>query len=177
MDLTTIVRRKICAIGPRTQRELEDMGLTVNFRPSEYRAEAVAEGLKAKGIKGKRILLPKAREARRVLPEALSEAGALVDEVEVYRTLKPTQNKASLETILKKGVDLVVFTSSSTVCNFMELLSSKTTLNGVKVAVIGPLTGETARNYGLEPSIMATEYRIPSLVEAIIAHFTQQSRP
>jgi len=169
--------KKICAIGPRTQKELEKMGLTVHFRPSEYRAEGVAEGLRAQGIQGKKILLPRAREARRILPEALREAGALVDEVEVYRTVKPAQGKASLEAILKKGIDVVVFTSSSTVRNFMELLSDKTALNGVKVAIIGPVTAETARrDYGLEPSIMPAEYTIPSLVEAIVEHFRQLPR-
>jgi uroporphyrinogen III methyltransferase/synthase len=101
----------------------------------------------------------------------LREAGALVDEVEVYRSIKPAQGKASLEAILKKGIDVVVFTSSSTVRNFMDLLSNATVLNGVKVATIGPVTGETARNYGLEPTIIPAEYTIPSLVQAIVEHF------
>jgi uroporphyrinogen III methyltransferase/synthase len=100
-----------------------------------------------------------------------------VDEVEVYHTVKPAQGKASLEEILKKGIDVVVFTSSSTVRNFMELLSDKTALNGVKVATIGPVTGETARDYGLEPVISPSEYTIPSLVEAIVEHFRQLPRP
>jgi uroporphyrinogen III methyltransferase/synthase len=168
--------KMICAIGPRTQKELEKMGVIVHFRPSEYRAEGVAEGLRDRGIQGKRILLPRAREARRILPEALREAGALVDEVEVYQTVKPAKGKASLAAILKKGIDVVVFTSSSTVRNFMELLSDKTALNGVKVATIGPVTGETARNYGLEPVISPSEYTIPSLVEAIVEHFKQLPR-
>jgi len=176
MELTTIASKKICAIGPRTQKELEKMGVTVHFRPSEYRAEGVAEGLRAQGIEGKKILLPRAREARRILPEALREAGALVDEVEVYRTVKPAHGKTSLEAILKKGIDVVVFTSSSTVRNFMELLFDKTALHGVKVATIGPVTGETARDYGLEPVISPSEYTIPSLVEAIVEHFRQLPR-
>jgi len=163
--------KKICAIGPRTQKELEKMGLTITFMPTEYRAEAVAGGLTRMGIQGKRILLPRAREARRILPDALREAGALVDEVEAYCAVKPAQGKASLEAILKKGVDVVVFTSSSTVRNFMELLSDKTALKGIKVAVIGPITAETVRNCGLEPHIAPQEYTIPSLVQAIVKHF------
>jgi uroporphyrinogen III methyltransferase/synthase len=172
----TLAGKQICAIGPRTQRELEKMGLTVHFRPSEYRAEGIAEGLKVQGIQGKKILLPRAREARRVLPEALRVAGALVDEVEVYRTVKPEQGKTALAAILKRGIDMVVFTSSSTVRNFMELLSDKTALNGVKIAVIGPITAETAKNYGLEPHIAPQEYTIPALVETIVEHFSQHSR-
>ena len=166
--IAALANKKICAIGPRTQKELEKMGVTVHFRPSEYRAEGVAEGLRSQGIQGKKILLPRAREARRVLPEALREAGALVDEVEAYWTVRPVQGKDSLEEIIRKGIDVVVFTSSSTIRNFMELLSDKTALNGVKVAVIGPVTGETARNYGLEPSIAPSEYTIPALVDAIV---------
>jgi uroporphyrinogen III methyltransferase/synthase len=176
VTVAVLAKKKICAIGPRTQKELEKMGLTVHFRPSEYRAEGIAEGLKVQGIQGKKILLPRAREARRVLPEALREAGALVDEVEVYRTVKPAKGKKSLAAILKRGIDMVVFTSSSTVRNFMELLSDKTALNGVKVAVIGPITAETAKNYGLEPHIAPQEYTIPALVETIVEHFSQHSR-
>jgi uroporphyrinogen III methyltransferase/synthase len=163
--------KKICAIGSRTKGVLEEMGLSVRFTPQEYRAEGIAEGLKALGMKGKKILLPRAREARRILPEALREAGAVVDEVEAYRTVKPAKGKTSLESILKKGIDVVVFTSSSTVRNFMELLSDKAALNGIKVAVIGPITAETARSYGLIPHIAPQEYTIPSLIQAIVEYF------
>jgi uroporphyrinogen III methyltransferase/synthase len=177
VDTTVLGGKKLCAIGPRTQKELEKMGLTVLFRPAEYRAEAVAEGLRAQGIQGKKILLPRAREARRLLPDALREAGALVDEVEAYQTVRPVKSRHSLEADLKRGIDVVVFTSPSTVHNFMGVLSDKTALNGVKVAVIGPVTGETARNYGLEPSISPSDYTIPSLVQAIVEYFTQQTPP
>ena len=84
--LTALEGKKICAIGPRTQGELEEMGIPVAFCPSEYRAEGVAEGLKARRIKGQKILLPRARGARKILPEALQEAGAVIDEVEAYRS-------------------------------------------------------------------------------------------
>jgi uroporphyrinogen III methyltransferase/synthase len=174
VDIEILRRKKVCAIGPRTQRELEKMGLRVDFRPKEYRAEGVTEGLKARGIQGKKILLPRAREARMILPETLIEAGALVDDVEVYHTVKPARGKESLAAILKKGIDVVVFTSSSTVRNFMEILPDKTALNGVIVAVIGPITAETVRKYGLEPHIAPQEYTIPSLVQAIVKYFSQQ---
>jgi uroporphyrinogen III methyltransferase/synthase len=171
----SLVGKKICAIGPRTQGELEAMGLTVSFIPQEYRAEGVIEGLKARGIKGQKILLPRARGARSILPEALREAGAVVDEVEVYQAVKPSKSNESLASILKKGIDVVAFTSSSTVRNFMELVSDRTVMNGVKVAVIGPITAETARTYGVEPHITPREYTIPSLVEAIVEYFQRRS--
>jgi uroporphyrinogen III methyltransferase/synthase len=149
------------------------MGLRVTFMPPEYRAEGVAEGLKALGIQGQKILLPRARGARKVLPEALRKAGAVVDEVEVYRAIKPAKTQDSLEAILSKGIDVVTFTSSSTVRNFMELVSDKTIMNGIKIAVIGPITAETVRDYELEPHITPGEYTIPALVQAIVEHFTQ----
>jgi uroporphyrinogen III methyltransferase/synthase len=174
-DITDLADKKLCAIGPRTQGELEKLGLTVTFMPTEYRAEGVIEGLKARGIKGQKILLPRARGARKILPEALREAGTKVDEVEVYQAVKPSKPNESLAAILKKGIDVVSFTSSSTVHNFMELLSDKTAINGLKVAVIGPITAETARSYGMEPHITPREYTIPALVEAIVEYF--QRRP
>lgn len=173
VNITVLAEKKLCAIGPRTQEELEKLGLKVTFMPTEYRAEGVIEGLKATGIKGQRILLPRAWGARKVLPEALRQAGAVVDEVEVYRAVRPAKIKDSVEAILSKGIDVVTFTSSSTVRNFMELVSNKTIMNGVKVAVIGPITAETVRTYGLEPAITSAEYTIPRLVEAIVEHFTQ----
>jgi uroporphyrinogen III methyltransferase/synthase len=171
----TLAGKKVCAIGPRTQGELEGMGLTVSFIPQEYRAEGVIEELKARGIKGQKILLPRAKGARKILPEALRKAGAVVDEVETYRAVRPAKTQDSLEAILSRGIDVVAFTSSSTVRNFMELLSDKSALNGVKVAVIGPITAETVRTYSLEPHITPREYTIPALVEAIVEYF--QRRP
>jgi uroporphyrinogen III methyltransferase/synthase len=173
-DITVLADKKFCAIGPRTQRELEKLGLTITFMPTEYRAEGVIEGLKAIGIKGKKLLLPRARGARRILPESLREVGAVVDEVEAYQAIKPSKSNESLEAILKKGVDVVTFTSSSTIRNFMELLPDRTAINGVKVAVIGPITAETVRTYGLEPHINPKEYIIPSLVEAIVEYFKRR---
>ena len=170
-SMEALAGKKICVIGPRTQRELEQMGLKVSFIPREYRAEGVAEGLRAKAVKGKRILLPRAKGARRILPRALREAGAVVDEVEVYKTNRPSDGRDTLGEILRKGIDVVVFTSSSTVRNFMEILSKRKLMDGVKIAVIGPVTAETARGYGLVPSITASEYTIAGLVEAIIKYF------
>jgi len=176
VDIAALAVKKICAIGPRTQRELEEMGLNVTFLPPEYRAEGVADGLRAKGIKGEKILLPRAKGARRILPQALRKAGGVVDEVEAYRAVRPTGDSDSLDEILQKGIDVVTFTSSSTARNFMELLSERRSMNGVKVAVIGPVTEETARSYGLEPAIIPSEYTIPALVKAIVEHFKKLPR-
>ena len=175
VNITVLAAKKLCTIGPRTKGELEGMGLKITFMPPEYRAEGVAEGLNALGIQGKKILLPRARGARKILPETLRKAGAVVDEVEAYRAIRPANTQDSLEAILTKGVDVVTFTSSSTVRNFMELVSDKTAMNGIKIAVIGPITAETVRDYGLEPHITPKEYTIPALVQAIVEYFQRRA--
>jgi uroporphyrinogen III methyltransferase/synthase len=170
-EISALNRKMICAIGPRTKKELEERGLEVTYIPSEYRAERVVEGLKDQGINGVKILMPRAKGARRILPNALREAGAVVDEVKTYKAISPAKSKDSLEEILRNGIDVVAFTSSSTVRNFMKLVSSRNFLDGVTVAVIGPVTEETARRCGLKPTIVPFEYTIPGLVKAITEYF------
>lgn len=167
--------KEVSAIGPRTQEELEARGIKVHLCPAEFRAEAVAEGLKAMGIKGKKILLPRAKGAREVLPFALRGAGALVDEVEAYQVVTP-KDHPPLSEVLAQRVDIVVFTSSSTVRHFMDLLTEKEGLNGIKIAVIGPITAQTVREYGLQPNIIPPRYTIPDLVEAIIAYYQNKAQ-
>lgn len=164
---------KVAAIGPQTKEELERRGIRVSFVPSEYRAEEVASRLIRLGIEGKKLLLPRADRAREVLPRMLREAGAEVEVVSAYRTERPKKGKELLEEILRQGIDVIVFTSSSTVTNFVDLLQDKEVLSGVKVAVIGPVTGETARRYGIEPEIMPEHYTASALAEAIYRHFQE----
>jgi len=170
-NLELLKKKKICAIGPRTKRELQESGLEVDFTPSVYRAEEVANGLRTEAIGGKRILLPRAGAARKILPETLRRAGGIVNEVRVYSAVRPSGSGATLERILREGVDVVAFTSSSTVQNFMELLPKRDLMDGVTVAVIGPVTGDAANRYGLKPAIVAVDYTIPALVQAIVEHF------
>jgi uroporphyrinogen III methyltransferase/synthase len=159
---------KIAAIGPATAGELKQFGLTPDYQPPEYVAEAVLEGLGE--VAAQRILLPRADIAREALAEGLRQKGALVDEVAAYRTV-PAQDRAEpLREMLAKGeIDIVTFTSSSTVRN-LDLLGEEalSLLKGVKIACIGPITSQTARELGLAVDVEAREYTIPGLVEAIV---------
>src|SRR5579872_5304624 len=136
---------RIAAIGPATKKAIEQRGLTVEVVPKEYVAESVVRSLRAK-VKGKRVLLVRAKVARDVIPRELRRAGAHVDVVEAYETVVPQSSRSRLRAVLKnskKRPHVVTFTSSSTVKNFVQLLGSRTNLKGIKMASIGPVTSST----------------------------------
>ena len=170
---------KIAAIGPATRKAIEERGLKVNVVPEEYVAESVVKSLRRE-VEGKRVLLARAKVARDVIPRELRKLGAQVDVVEAYETVVPETSRARLRAVLKspkRRPDVVTFTSSSTVRNFVGLLGPSrgrfarvhTSLAGVQFASIGPVTSSTLRELGLPVDIEAREYTIPGLVEAIAA--------
>ncbi|CAN5862538.1 uroporphyrinogen-III C-methyltransferase [soil metagenome] len=169
---------KIAAIGPATADSIRSNGLTVDVVPSEYRAEALLEEISADSIVGKRVLIPRAKVAREILPENLREAGAEVVVPPAYEAVADSKGKGSLVSCLEKTeVDCVTFTASSTVENFVTVLGAEETarlLEGIRVACIGPITAETARGYGLHVDAEAAEYTMPGLVEAVVGLFTAE---
>jgi len=173
-DIRALHRAHLCAIGPKTREALEGYGLLVEYVPTEYRAEEIAAGLRGKITPGERVLLPRAREARKVLPEMLRKMGAHVEDVAVYRTVPVTDKGETLKNMIHRGeIDLVTFTSSSTVRNFMHLIGEHSfgTLEKRPVtACIGPITADTARRLNLPVDIQAEVYTIDGLIEAIINH-------
>ena len=122
---------------------------------------------------GKRILILRAAEAREALPEKLTERGATVDVVPVYRTEIEQSDAARVREMLLNGeIDIITFTSSSTVTNFIELIGSdaaKQLPPSIQIACIGPITAKTAEENGLTPGIVAEEYTVEGLVGAILA--------
>ena len=99
--------------------------------------------------------------------------GAEVEVVPVYRTVLPEESKIQLREVLKEGVDLITFTSSSTAKNLFRLLEGNTDLlKGVLLASIGPITSETLKKWGFPPHIEAREYTIEGLVSAIVEYFS-----
>lgn len=163
---------KICAIGPKTKEALEMRGLQVYYVPSEYKAEQIIAGLKDKVKAGEKVLLPRADIARKILPKALVEMGAQVDDVTTYRTTLGATNASLLREMLEqKQLHILTFTSSSTVRNFVKLIGTENLpalLEGVIVASIGPITSATARELGVEVTVEAKEYTIAGLVQAIL---------
>lgn len=157
---------RVAAIGPSTAGMLESLGVRVDFIPGEYVAERILDGLG--DVSGKRILLPRAELARPALAEALAQAGAQVDEIPVYHTLLPSPDPTGQEA-LRQGVDVITFTSSSTVRNFVSMIGNE--IGEALVACIGPITAQTAQELGLPVHIVAKAYTIPGLVEVLKEHF------
>lgn len=163
---------KLAAIGPATARKLEEFGLKLDFVPKDYRAEGLVERFKKENMSGVRVLIPRAKEAREVLPESLKSLGAKVDMATAYQTVTDDSIVARFkEILLEKKVDIVTFTSSSTVKNFVKLLKEmdlENVLSGIRIACIGPITAQTAKEQGLKVDTVAKEYTIPGLVEALV---------
>jgi uroporphyrinogen III methyltransferase / synthase len=160
------LRGKLCAIGSATAAALEALHLRVDVVPKEYVAESLLEALAGEELQGKRVLLPRAAVARDVIPDALRERGAVVDVVEAYRTVIPDDAAARAQEALARKPHWIAFTSSSTVKNWIAV-AGRESLQGVKVASIGPITSNTARQLGLTVDVEAEPHTIEGLVEAI----------
>lgn len=172
--LKNIAPVKTCAIGPKTAERMRSKGLRVDRIAQEYRAEAVIHELGR--LKNKKVLIPRARVARDVLPDELKKRKASVNVVTAYETVTDTSNIEQVKNLLFKAnpdVDCITFTSSSTVKNFMECFTSrerKKIFKTVTAASIGPVTAQTIRGYGVKPAMTAKRYTIEGLTESIVRY-------
>src|SRR6266536_2935412 len=166
-DAREIGGAKIAAIGPATTQRVKDFRLHVDLQPEEFVAEAVVKEFeKMGGIENLRILIARAEKARDVLPKELSATGAIVDEAFAYRTVPETRDTSGAQRQLAQGsADLITFTSSSTVENFLAL--GLPWPKGMRIASIGPITSKTVRDQGLEVDVEARRHDIDGLVQAI----------
>src|SRR5947209_16220433 len=166
---------RIATIGPATAQRVKDFHLHVDLQPDEFVAEAVVSELqKQGGVENLRILLVRAEKARDVLAKQLSGLGAIVDEGLAYRTAPETRDTTGVRRqLLEEGADLITFTSSSTVENFLAL--GLPWPKGMQVASIGPVTSKTARDHGLKIDIDAQRHDIGGLVQAVRQFFTKES--
>lgn len=174
-DVRDLNHIRTAAIGPATAERLFQFGLKSDIIPKNYRAESVVEAFRSEKLDGKRILLPRAGEARPVLPVELRNLGAEVHEVTAYLTEK-VQDSADLlvSQLEEKTIDMITFTSSSTVKNFKNLLPPDQftrLIAGAKIASIGPITTDTATESGFKVDITAESYTIPGLCEAILKYY------
>lgn len=174
-NLPLFASLKVAAIGPATAKKLREKDVQVSFTPKEFIAEGILRGFQKMELKGKRILLARAKKARDILPKGLRKIGAKVDVVETYRTVKPKGGAKRLKELFsKKKIDAITFTSSSTVNHFVELLKKedlKKLLKGITIASIGPVTTQTAKKSGMAVRIQAEQYTIPGLTQAIAKYF------
>jgi len=170
-DAREIGGARIAAIGPATAQRVKDFHLHVDLQPDEFVAEGLVREFKKKGsIENLRILLVRAEKARDTLPKELSAMGAIMDEGFAYRTVPETRDRSGARRQLAHdGADLITFTSSSTVENFLAL--GLPWPKGMRIASIGPITSKTVRDQGLKVDVEARRHDIDGLVQAISEFF------
>ena len=182
MDARNLAGPKIAVVGKATADKLSTYGLSAELVPEKFTGEGLAEALIDSGVKGNKILLPRALKAREILPEMLAQAGAEITIAPVYKNVPPQKRKKELRQLLEnKEIELVTFTSSSTVHNFMTMIDAGTDeeldnlMKPVTIAVIGPITAKSIRKYGLDVDIQPEQYTITDMVRTIVGHYRQGS--
>jgi uroporphyrinogen III methyltransferase/synthase len=163
---------QIACIGRTTADQVTEHGGRVSLIPPHFQAESLSDEILKFDLAGKRILMPRAAGSRDVLPQSLAAGGSIVHEIPIYRADLPETNRTKLMRILRRErIDYITFTSSSTVRNFVELAGEALSdlQPNTKIACIGPITARTATEYGLIPAIVAQEFTISGLVQALIA--------
>jgi uroporphyrinogen-III synthase len=180
---SALERLNIVAIGPATRSAIEREGLKVGVMPKEYVAEAVVEAL-GDQVRGKRVLLCRAKIARDIIPRELRQLGAFLDVVEAYETVTPQSSRIELRAVLRdpqRRPHLITFTSASTVQNYLALLGIRSgrspLVEGVLNASIGPITSDELRKHQLNVEVQATPSTIPGLIEAIVQRAGSCPRP
>lgn len=173
-DIRDLKGLRVYTIGPKTAEAVRDLGIRVDVVPESFVAESLVESIGKENIKGKRFLLPRATIARETLPEQLRKLGAVVDIAPAYQTVLPSQIVTDMGKSLRAGnIDIITFTSSSTVTNFLTLTGEALLpeIKKTKIACIGPITAKTARDAGLCVEMVPEEYTVSSLIDSIEAYF------
>jgi uroporphyrinogen III methyltransferase/synthase len=175
-DIRDLKGIKICCIGPATAQQVESKGIKVDFVPEKFISEGILESFSDINLKGKKILIARAAKARDILPEGLKKIGAKVDVVTAYETINSGKKKNELEALLKENqVDVITFTSSSTIGNFVKIMGRNLSLpKGVKIACIGPVTASAAKKAGFPVDIHQEEYTMAGLVQSLINYFARK---
>ncbi|KUG21941.1 uroporphyrinogen-iii methyltransferase / uroporphyrinogen-iii synthase [hydrocarbon metagenome] len=175
-DIRDLRGVKICCIGPATAQQVQNKGIRVDLVPKEFISEGILKSFSRTNLKGKKILIARASKARDVLPEGLKKLGAKVDVATAYQTVNSGKKKRELEELFKENqVDVITFTSSSTVNNFVKIMGSSFKLpKGVKIASIGPVTAATAKKAGFSVDIHQEEYTMEGLVDALKKFYETQ---
>jgi uroporphyrinogen-III synthase len=183
VDSQNLRSTKFAVIGPATGKALEDFGFKPDAMPDRYTNEGLAEMFehllgKAERERPLRFLLWRAKGAREVLAQKLRELGAFVEEVHAYRTVPNQLPAEQLNDLLGQKIDIITFTSPSTVRAFFEVLGNeraKKILDSAVIATIGPVTEQACREFGIEPQIVASVHTVEGLVDAIVAWVKRQS--
>jgi uroporphyrinogen III methyltransferase/synthase len=163
------IRGRICAIGPATASLLREMHLHADLVPEESTSEGVAAAFSKFPMGGARVLLPRAAAAREVIPDALGSMGAHVDVADAYRNIVPANAANRIEEYKRseRRAQWITFTSGSTVNNWLKLAGPES-LEGLRIASIGPATSDVIRRHGLGVDAEANPHTVTGLINAIL---------
>ena len=172
-------RPKIAVVGKKTLQALEQKGFSADLVPDDFVAEDLFEKLVERVDKSETVLLARGNLGRSLLPEKLGELGIKVDDLILYENVLNVGKQADLIHLLEsRSLDIITFTSSSTVTNFVELLQGTTGwqkwLENIQIACIGPITEKTAIEAGINPQIVAAKYTVAGLLDAIVSKYRQE---
>ncbi len=173
-DVRAFGNTKIASMGAGTSDSLRQFSLNHDLMPDNFQAEGMLEAFSQTHINNQNILIPRAKKARDILPEGLKNLGANVDVVTCYENFSPEISQDKIDLLMEENIDLITFTSSSTVKNFHKLLPEdvlKKLLSEAKISAIGPVTADTARELGINIDIMPKEALILSMVNDIEEYF------
>ncbi len=173
LGLESLQKIVIVAVGPKTAQAIEAHGCKVDMIPAEFRAEGIIDLIRDK-VPGKRVLYPRAGLARDLIPAQLADAGARVLDPVAYTSAMPLDGPAKLQLALASGLDLITFTASSTVRNFVQMIPHERLAKAqqIPVASIGPLTSQTARECGLQVVVEPKEATLEAMIDAIEEYFS-----
>ena len=179
MDARDMKGPDIAAVGKSTADLLLKYGINADLIPSTFTGEGLAESLLDQGVEGRNILIPRALKAREILPETLRGAGAQVTVAPVYQNCPEDDPQVSLKTDFEEGrIDMVTFTSSSTVRNFLRMMNTENQeelerlLGGVDIAAIGPITAKTVTDKGLQVTVEPEQHTISEMIWSITQHYS-----
>jgi uroporphyrinogen III methyltransferase / synthase len=169
------------AIGPETAKKLTAAQIQPSLVPKQYQAEGILEAMISEALLEKKILIPRAAKARNILPETLRQRGAQVDIVEAYQTVLPQVDVLAVcKSLREDTIDMITFTSSSTATNFAAMLNDHDLpglLSKTVIACIGPITKKTVEDLGMRSEVVAEEFTIPGLVNAMVEYFCRTAKP
>jgi uroporphyrinogen III methyltransferase/synthase len=175
-DIRNLGKVRIASIGPGTTLAIEKYRVKAEITAKESVAEGLLQSLKSiPSWKNVSVLLPRASEARDILPDTLSSWGAVVKVAPAYTTIKPRNpDREITDKILNGEYDCITFSSSSTFENFVALFTEEEfsrISSSLKAVSIGPVTSSTIKRHGISPVMEASVHTIPGLVAAIEEYF------
>lgn len=170
IDIRQLGACRVSAIGTATSKALEERGLIVELVPEEFTAEGMLRALKSVIRPGETVFLPQAEIARKSLAEGLRSLGAVVEQIPLYTTTVPKASRQTLIQALEGGIDIITFTSASTVRNLVEILGkeNKGLLKLCKTAAIGPITAKALEDLDIRVDFQGEEHTIEGLIQEIL---------